>query len=118
MTRTATVSRASPPQSCRRSRQVGQSGEVEIGVYKEEITKMANTDDIVRDALINNLRQLKSERLAALSGRVDIQVAMQAFLHHEARRLEKKLGAQHPRVRQMKSRLKSNLQVINSLEVE
>src|SRR5262245_2129885 len=79
---------------------------------------MANTDDIVRDTLVNNLHQLKNERFAALSGRVDIQVAMQAFLHHEARRLEKKLGAQRPRVRQMKSRLKSNLQVINSLEVE
>lgn len=79
---------------------------------------MANTDDIVRDGLITNLRQLKSERLAALSGAVDTQVAMQAFFQHEARRLEKKLGAQHPRVRQMKSRLKSNLQIINSLEVE
>ncbi len=73
---------------------------------------MANIDDIVRDGLINNLRQLKSERLAALSNRVDTQVAMQAFFQHEARRLEKKLGAQHPRVRQMKSRLKSNLQII------
>jgi hypothetical protein len=79
---------------------------------------MANTDDIVREVLTNNLRQLKSARLAALSGRVDIRVAMQAFLYHEARRLDKKLGAQHPRVRQMKSRLKSNLQIINSLEVE
>jgi len=79
---------------------------------------MANTDDIVRDALINNLRQLKSERLAALSNRVDTQVAMQAFFQHEARRLEKKLGAQRPRVRQMKSRSKSNPQIINSLEIE
>src|SRR5262247_2074225 len=79
---------------------------------------MANTDDIVRDALIDNLRQLKNERLAALSGAVDTQVVMQAFFQHEARRLEKKLGAQHPRVRQMKSRLKSNLQIINSLEIE
>jgi len=79
---------------------------------------MANFDDIVRDGFINSLRQLKSERLAALSGAVNTQVAMQAFFHHEARRLEKKLGAQHPRVRQMKSRLKSNLQIINSLEVE
>ena len=79
---------------------------------------MANTDDIVRDGLINSLRQLKSERLAALSGAVNTRVAMQAFFQHEARRLEKKLGAQHPRVQQMKSRLKSNLQVINSLEIE
>ena len=79
---------------------------------------MANADDIVRDGLIKSLRQLKSERLAALSGAVNTQVAMQAFFQHEARRLEKKLGAQHPRVRQMKSRLKSNLQVINSLEIE
>jgi PASTA domain len=79
---------------------------------------MANTDDIVRDGLINSLRQLKNERLAALSSTVDIQVAMQALFQREARRLEKKLGAQHPRVRQMKSRLKSNLQTINSLEIE
>jgi len=79
---------------------------------------MANTDDIVRDGLINSLRKQKSDRLAALSGAVNTQVAMQAFFQHEALRLEKKLGAQHPRVRQMKSRLKSNLQVINSLEIE
>jgi PASTA domain len=79
---------------------------------------MANTDDIVRNALINNLRHMKSERLAMLSKRVDIQVAMQAFLHHEALILERKLGAHHPRVRQMKSRLEFNLQIINSLEIE
>ncbi len=79
---------------------------------------MANFDDIVRDGFLSSLRQLKSERLAALSGAVDTQVSMQAFFQHEARRLEKKFGAQHPRVRQMKSRLKSNLQTINSLEVE
>ena len=40
---------------------------------------MANNDEIVRDALINNLRQLKSERLAVLAKKVDIQVSMQAF---------------------------------------
>ena len=79
---------------------------------------MANTDDIVRDELINNLRQLKSERLTALSGRVDTHAPMQAFFQSEARRLERKLGAQRHRVRRTKSRLKSNLQIINSLEIE
>jgi hypothetical protein len=79
---------------------------------------MATTDDIVRNGLTNYLGLLKSERLAALSGAVGVQVTMQAFFHHEAQRLEKKLGAQHLRVLQIKSRLKSNLQLINSLEVE
>ena len=57
----------------------------------------SGSDDSVTNEFQNNLGRLRSERLAALGEAAGVHAAMQALLQHEARRIESKLGPQHPR---------------------
>lgn len=70
----------------------------------EEIKKVLNA---VAGARTNALKQTK-----------DTQVILGSLLQHEAKRLEKKLGKSHPRVQQLRSSLKRNLNTVRCLEVE
>ncbi len=79
---------------------------------------MANTNNCVADEFQNNLGQLKMERLTTLGEAAGVQVAMQSLLQHEAQRIERKLGTQHPRTQQLKARLQPNVQLINTLKLE
>jgi hypothetical protein len=72
----------------------------------------------VADEFENALGELKRERLAALGEAAGVRAAMQSLLQHEARRIESKLGPEHPRTQQLKARLQSNLQLVLTLEVE
>ncbi|MFQ5793426.1 MAG: helix-hairpin-helix domain-containing protein [Candidatus Bipolaricaulia bacterium] len=64
------------------------------------------------------LDEIQGERFNALKETKDFQVFMRSLLQHEARRLETKLEKDHPRIRQLKARLKHNLDIVNDLEVE
>jgi hypothetical protein len=76
------------------------------------------SDDPVTNEIQNNLGRLRAERLAALGEAAGVHVAMQSLLQHEARRIEGKLGPQHPRTQQLKVGLQSNGQRIGTLELE
>lgn len=56
---------------------------------------------------VNDLKNLKG-----------LQMITQSLFQHEERRLKRKLGESHPRVRQIKEREKFNLNLINDLDVE
>ncbi|MCZ6711532.1 MAG: PASTA domain-containing protein [Gammaproteobacteria bacterium] len=79
---------------------------------------MPSSNDCVRDEFPKHLGQLKAERITALGEAAQVQVMMQSLLQHEALRIENKLGKQHPRSRQLKARVQSNLQLVNALELE
>jgi hypothetical protein len=76
------------------------------------------SDDTVTNEFQNNLGRLRSERLAALGEAAGVHEAMQALLQHEARRIEDKLGPQHPRTQQLRVSLQSNGQRARTLELE
>jgi hypothetical protein len=48
----------------------------------------------------------------------DVQVLMGSLLQHEAKRLEKKLGRENPRLQQVKASIKRNQTIAKDLEVE
>jgi hypothetical protein len=64
------------------------------------------------------LDQLEREIFAATDEAARLQVFLQSLLQHEARRIEKKLGPQHPRTQQLRAREQSNVQLILALEFE
>ncbi len=68
--------------------------------------------------LHETLIKLRDGRIEALNNLRDIQIASRLLLQHEAIRLEKKFGKEHPRTQHLKDRLKQNLDIINDLEVE
>lgn len=72
----------------------------------------------VLDNLTESLISLKSERLEALNDLKESQINIQSLRQMEAERLNKKLGENHPRARQLASRLEHNLNIINDLEVK
>ncbi|HEX2967424.1 MAG TPA: right-handed parallel beta-helix repeat-containing protein, partial [Syntrophorhabdaceae bacterium] len=80
------------------------------------------TDEKELDNFIENLQEtliiLRDVRIEALNNLTEIQVASRLLLQHEAVRLEKKFGKEHPRTQNLKNSLKQNLDIINDLEVE
>ena len=65
-----------------------------------------------------NLASMKQARIAGLTDVIELQTLTRTLLQHEARRIEQKSGAGHPRVERLKARLKTNLELINTLVVE
>lgn len=65
-----------------------------------------------------NLDSMKQARIAGLTDIIELQTMTRTLLQHEARRIERKSGAGHPRVKSLKARLKTNLELINTLNVE
>jgi len=80
------------------------------------------TDEKALDNFVENLQEtltkLRDVRIEALNNLTEIQVASRLLLQHEAVRLEKKFGKEHPRTQHLKNSLKQNLDIINDLEVE
>ena len=76
------------------------------------------TDDSVTNEFQNSLGQLRTERLAILGEVASVHVTLQSLLQHETRRIESKLGPQHPRTQQLKVGLRSNGQLVGTLELE
>lgn len=64
------------------------------------------------------LAQQRAYWTSGLDEARDLQVGMRALLQNEARRIESKYGADHPRCRQLTGRLASNLETVRALEVE
>src|SRR5262245_41367204 len=79
---------------------------------------MAQQNDPLANELQNGLSELRRERLAALDDSVNVYLAMQSFLLNEAQRIEKKLGPNHDRSKQITNRLQSNIELCHQLEVE
>jgi hypothetical protein len=79
---------------------------------------MNRQTDGVSEELSRGLDELRDLGVSALSESRDVQTALQSLLQHEARRIERKLGRQHPRCQRLAVRLKANLELINGLEVE
>ena len=79
---------------------------------------MTSPTDYVSEELRKGLAALQGSRVNTLSASRDLQVMMRALLQHEARRIEQKLGRQHPRSQRLHVRLQTSLDVLNTLEVE
>lgn len=48
----------------------------------------------------------------------DTQVMMRSYQQHEIKRLENRLGAEHPRVQRLAKKLRHNLEIVRDLDVE
>ena len=79
---------------------------------------MKNKFDSVGQTFVNNLDTLQSGRVNALEDATDLQVMARSLIEHEALRIERKLGKQHPRTLQLNARITANLAMIESLQVE
>jgi hypothetical protein len=83
---------------------------------------MINNDIPTFDDIAQGLQDISDDTglpfLNTLQELKDLKVLSQALFQGEAQRLKKKLGADHPRVRQMEARLKQNSRLIQDLEVE
>ena len=79
---------------------------------------MAVRIERVIEGFTKALEDVRSARIDALTDTKDIQVIQRAFIQHEARRLEKKLGADHPRTKLLKAKLRPKLDLVDSLAVE
>lgn len=64
------------------------------------------------------LDSLDNDRLAFLRNLKDVQIISHALFQHEARRLSRKLGNDHPRVQQLQARLQENVNFIQDLEIQ
>jgi hypothetical protein len=78
----------------------------------------ATTDDSVSNQFENAFGDLKLEQLNGSDQIQAVQISMVSLLQNEALRLEAKLGPQHPRTLQLKARLQSTLQTVNTLQVQ
>lgn len=76
------------------------------------------TDDSVSDKFQSALGDLQLQQRAGTEQIEAAQVSMLSLLQHETLRIETRLGSQHPRTLQLKSRLQSSLQTITTLQVE
>ena len=74
--------------------------------------------DPVGQMFRNNLNTLQSARVDALQDTTDVQVLACSLIEHEALRIERKLGKQHPRALDLRARAASNMALIESLQVE
>jgi len=79
---------------------------------------MAEKSDPICDAVGNDLNAITNHRLETLAASADIQVMARSLLEHEARRIETKLGGEHPRARLLRARLDGSLAQINTLAEE
>ena len=73
--------------------------------------------DIIKK-LQESLNEITNERSKGLSDLKDIQIIKRGLLQHEEKRLNKKLGKDHPRTQQLKGKLEHNLEFVKDLEVE
>ncbi len=74
-------------------------------------------DDSVNQ-LKQNLNDITAKRSTILSNFKDMQVFQRVLLQNEERRLTRKLGEEHPRVKALQTRLDQNLEIVGDLEVE
>ena len=81
------------------------------------MAKKANLTSLT-DSLEDAFSHFEHDRLEALRGLREIQVLSQSMLQREAKRLSRKLGAEHPRVRQLEAQLEHNCRLVQELEVE
>jgi hypothetical protein len=79
---------------------------------------MASNIELITQDLESRLRQLTDVRLDSLKRAKDLRVARHAFLQRERIYLSARLGTDHPRVKQVATRLDSNQRIINALEVQ
>jgi len=79
---------------------------------------MKSSIESAADEFSRNLDLMKEDRLASLADAIGIETMMRTLLQHEAIRLEGKFGVDHPRVEGLNVRLKTNLELINALNVE
>ena len=79
---------------------------------------MNNTEfDKATDEMLSQMDQLKTEGdRFGLETIHQVQVLANLMMRQEQKRLSKKLGAAHPRVRQMQVGLKNNNQMIGDLQ--
>ncbi len=74
--------------------------------------------DCLAEKFAKNLDRLRTARVDALTQAMDTQLMLRTLLQHEVRRMEKKLGAEHPRTQGLRARLQANRGQINALAVE
>jgi hypothetical protein len=74
-----------------------------------------STDDPEENG--TGLTEAANEREEVLRGFKDIQVMTRSLMQLEAKRLNRRLGKDHPRTREIKARLNRQLDIINKLEV-
>ena len=79
---------------------------------------MASNIELITQDLESRLGQLTDVRLDSLKRAKDLRVARHAFLQREHIHLSARLGTDHPRVKQVATRLDSNQRIINALEVQ
>ena len=70
------------------------------------------------EGLLDVFAQIEADRLDSLSGLRDIELISQTVLQREAKRLSRKLGPDHPRVRRLETRLGEKRELIRELEIE
>lgn len=80
--------------------------------------KSANEFDFEDMDIGQALRSALGDPPAELGMIKDVQVLQRALLQREARRLEGKLGEDHPRVKRLHARLEANLGLVREMEVE
>lgn len=74
--------------------------------------------DKLSDKLNYQFRKINEVGLAGLKELKNLKVLNQVLLQQEAKRLERKLGKEHPRVKKLKSQSNDNLSIIRELEIE
>jgi hypothetical protein len=79
---------------------------------------VGNENDSVTNEFQNDLSGLRLQRLAALGEAARVQVSMHSLLQYEAQRIERKLGPQHTRTRQLQARRQSSVQLACALELK
>ncbi len=68
--------------------------------------------------LKNAFNQLVGDSLDALNDFINVQTMAYTLFQHEAKRLSRQLGKEHPRVKQLEENTKNSLTVIQGLRVE
>lgn len=81
---------------------------------KSEVGEFSKALQALQDAF----KKLEDDRIDALNSLRDIEILSHAMLKREAKRLSRKLGPDHPRVRHLETRLKDKRELIKALEVE
>jgi hypothetical protein len=79
---------------------------------------MVTKIDPIEIAVTRDLKEISQAHLDGLTATADTRVMMHALLEREALRIELKLGASHPRARQLRARLRTTRTQINALRVE
>lgn len=79
---------------------------------------MKNSIECATEEFSRNLDSMKEARLASLADTIELETMMRTLLQYEVIRIKQKFGVGHRRVENLDARLKDNLELINTLNVE